>query len=191
MSAGAWSIYALRDPRVMSVRYVGVTSSTLGHRLANHISEARSGTAPKDLWILRLLASGNDPEIGLIEVVTESESKAIEREHHWIRHLVAQNVDLLNVSLPVATPRARAATMGNGRDLLRAFIQANHGGKFNRFASQYGIDSGDMSRIMSGERGSRMTVRTAAIIDDATGGAVPIRSWIECVGAPALTKAAS
>jgi len=90
-------IYALRDPRDQSLRYIGRTKN-LRIRLGGHIAEARSGmdiSPPKNAWIRELLDGGLKP--GIIVVQCCSEDDAAERERFWIKHYAGMGYPLLNI----------------------------------------------------------------------------------------------
>lgn len=80
----AHKIYALRDPRDGSVRYVGQTLAPLWSRLSDHIQAAKRGKpkhSPKAAWIRDLRALGLKPAIVLLE---ECDGDWREAECRWI-----------------------------------------------------------------------------------------------------------
>lgn len=91
-------IYGLCDPGSSTVRYVGKTVN-LKSRLAQHLYR-RGGTIygmnPCVTWIDELKASGQRPDLIVLEETTEAEWE--EKEREWIRVLVEQGIELLNVS---------------------------------------------------------------------------------------------
>lgn len=54
---------------------------------------------------------------------------------------------------------------------------AKHQLSANRFARDCGLDQSEMHKILSGKR-ARISVETAAIIEDATKGEITMRMWI-------------
>lgn len=71
--------------------------------------------------------------------------------------------------------------------VLRDYIDRYHDGSISAFARDnsdagkefdYQINASEISRLLRGERGERMTIRCAAAIEAATKGAVQIRMWL-------------
>lgn len=79
-----WTVYALIDPRDSSVRYVGVTTSSLHRRLTQHISDVRRLSGRKTDWLKELLGAGIKPSIKPLE--TGDGISWIAAEKHWILH---------------------------------------------------------------------------------------------------------
>jgi hypothetical protein len=92
-----WVVYGLFDPRDGQVRYVGVTSYALHHRLSRHLHEVRvrKVCARKADWIGGLVAAGLRPEIAALEVVDSAEG-AHECEQFFVCYLRAIGAALLN-----------------------------------------------------------------------------------------------
>lgn len=79
-------IYGLYDSTVKGkrIRYVGYTSKDQRKRLIAHICEAKAGKiSHRHKWIRSLLRRGVEPEIKILEEVTEHNWK--ERETYWIK----------------------------------------------------------------------------------------------------------
>lgn len=90
------SVYCLKDPRTMQIRYVGITSESLDRRLTNHCSAAkRNPTRPVCAWINHLAADQMVPLIEALEEVSSGE-EAYAREVHWISTLRAEGKPILN-----------------------------------------------------------------------------------------------
>ena len=66
--------------------------------------------------------------------------------------------------------------LSEGARRLRVFLDEN-GLSIQRFCIQHCLDRVAIQRVLKGERGARMGVELAADIEDATAGAVPMRSW--------------
>lgn len=91
-------IYGLCDPGSSNVRYVGKTVN-LKSRLAQHLYRRGTtvyGMNPCATWIDELMASGQRPDLIVLEETTEGEWE--EKEREWIKVLVERGVELLNVS---------------------------------------------------------------------------------------------
>ena len=86
-------VYALVDPRTGSIRYVGITSSSLVVRKRGHLAEARKlgGSCHRLAWLRQLLAVNLQPDIWLLE---ETDDK--DQERVWIQKLRAAGCDLTN-----------------------------------------------------------------------------------------------
>lgn len=74
------AIYALLDPRDMTVRYVGYTRKGLMERLANHVAKPPNERMRE--WIQRLRSSGQGPLIRAITFVANDRWESAEM--HWI-----------------------------------------------------------------------------------------------------------
>jgi DNA-binding transcriptional regulator YdaS (Cro superfamily) len=59
---------------------------------------------------------------------------------------------------------------------LGAWLTRNDVGQAE-FAARIGISQGQVSRLVSGARGRRISASLAQAIDEATGGQVPVSSW--------------
>lgn len=91
-------IYGLCDPGSSTVRYVGKTFN-VRDRLAQHLYKKRvtvNGMNPCATWIDSLKESGQRPDLIVLEETTEEEWEAKEQE--WIKTLIDQGIELLNVS---------------------------------------------------------------------------------------------
>lgn len=64
-----------------------------------------------------------------------------------------------------------------GAALLRSWLDAQ-GINIPQFCERCGLERVTVQRLLSGDRGKRMSLELAAAIDDATGGAVPARAWL-------------
>lgn len=65
---------------------------------------------------------------------------------------------------------------------LQQHIDKHYEGSASRFAREHGFDVSELTRILRGERGKNMTVRTAAKIEKACAGRrpeIPIKLWAE------------
>lgn len=91
-----WSVYVLRDPRNLDIRYVGVTHR-LKTRLFDHIQQARrKDPTYRSNWIRSLLAGGLRP---LVEIVEQGFGEAWkEAERTWIRHYRNTGARLTNLT---------------------------------------------------------------------------------------------
>lgn len=88
-------IYALKDPRDNSVRYVGQSTSPHA-RLYFHMAPGRRERNPrKHDWLIDLRTNGSKPDLEILEKVYRSE--ADEKEFHWIRHFHDLGEQLTNV----------------------------------------------------------------------------------------------
>jgi hypothetical protein len=88
------AIYALVCPLTGDIKYVGLTTLRLRHRLDLHISASKKSVSqPVGLWIAGLLSRGVEPCILLLESDVDPKQEAV-----WIRNFLDSGVDLLNVS---------------------------------------------------------------------------------------------
>ena len=65
---------------------------------------------------------------------------------------------------------------------LQQHIDKHYAGSASRFAREHRFDVSELTRILRGERGKNMTVRTALKIERACAGRrpeVPIKLWAE------------
>jgi hypothetical protein len=60
---------------------------------------------------------------------------------------------------------------------LRAYLDA-HTQTIYAFCEATGLDRVQVQRVISGERGQRITVAFASAIEHATGGEVPMSAWV-------------
>ena len=91
-------IYGLCDPGSATIRYVGKTVNPKS-RLAQHLYKKRQtvyGMNPCAAWIDELKRSEKRPDLIILEETTEEEWEQKERE--WIKTLIDQGSELLNVS---------------------------------------------------------------------------------------------
>lgn len=117
------SIYALRDPRTLELRYVGKASDP-AQRLRQHLSSGQLNRyrSRKNSWLKSLLAAGQQP---YLEIVDEVEPEwANEAECYWIAWYLSQGATLTNgtaggdggaVTDPDARARIAAAHRGSKR----------------------------------------------------------------------------
>src|SRR3990167_1264178 len=77
------SIGVLKHPETDEVRYVGITTARLDHRLFSHICVAKNGIrhTHKDCWICSLLNNGLRPVIEIIEETPIDDLNAKEVEY--------------------------------------------------------------------------------------------------------------
>jgi len=61
------SIYVLRDPETLEIRYVGKTTQTLKYRLMYHIRDSKKYSHYAACWIKGLIKKGLKPTICLVE----------------------------------------------------------------------------------------------------------------------------
>jgi hypothetical protein len=113
-------IYALREPNLKHIRYVGQTKN-MKTRLAGHINA--ENTAPVAIWVKALKSNGYQPIVILLEEVNDYE--ADERERFWIRHYRQQGQPLLNMHLGrnIQPKGVTLTTLGMPPD-LRSAIEA-------------------------------------------------------------------
>lgn len=78
-----FTIYALADPRSLEIRYIGMTQNHPMERMAQHWSNRRDNSGPKDDWISDLKRIGKKPLV--VTLGYERELKNAHRlESHWI-----------------------------------------------------------------------------------------------------------
>lgn len=89
------SIYVLRDPETMEIRYVGRTKNSLSVRLNGHLSKAKQNKfkTHKDNWILSLPCK---PIIEKIEMVYGWE-ESYKREQEIIKQYILDGFNLTNL----------------------------------------------------------------------------------------------
>lgn len=93
MSDFGLKIYGLFDPETKELRYIGKTQARLSSRLAHHIW--RASNTHKKQWILKLLRSGQKPEIDIIEEC-ETNEELIKAEMHHIAQFKSIGCRLVN-----------------------------------------------------------------------------------------------
>lgn len=97
MHSSRWIIYALTDPRTSEVRYVGVTTMTVGMRLTRHLGEAKRGNPGyKNNWVRQLQGEGLRPQTSILEE-GDGEGWAA-AEQHWIAHFRQAGARLTNIA---------------------------------------------------------------------------------------------
>jgi len=88
-------IYTLNCPDTGKVMYVGRTNKP-NVRYASHIRSNYFGHMyPVCHWIACVLISGKVPQMNVIDMCSESDSR--NKEIEWIRHYLSVNPDLTNV----------------------------------------------------------------------------------------------
>ncbi len=131
-------IYALIDPRDDTVRYVGVTQDVY-FRLHRHIKD--TSKPDKRAWINDLEQQGLSPELEIletIEVESDIDVVALEREKYWILEFLKSGAPLLNVyGIPSANPRLSTFTQLTpfGRARLMSGLSASQLAKEARVSS--------------------------------------------------------
>lgn len=94
---GTTYIYALKDPRDDSVRYVGRTAHP-DWRVAQHCYTRFEKNAQKREWIESLLALELKPVLEVLEVYERFDGRArCEVEKKWILHFMEQGAPLVNI----------------------------------------------------------------------------------------------
>lgn len=89
-----YSVYALVDPRDMSIRYIGLTRDAQ-RRYAMHL--LYPGKTDKDAWLRELKDASVYPSMTVLESM-ETKSEAEARENYWIQHYLSINAPLTNTS---------------------------------------------------------------------------------------------
>src|SRR5208282_2401004 len=85
------TVYVLRDPSTLEIRYVGVTKKSLGVRLSQHVWAAKnSGQSHVAHWVGALAVRP------MIEAVEKDCSRS--REIFWIKHYRALGARLTNLT---------------------------------------------------------------------------------------------
>jgi len=87
-------IYTLANPITNEIRYVGITTGTLKHRLAQHLSDKRRNK--RTSWIKSLSKKDIIPKIELIDIV--SDDIWIEEEKFYISYLRYLGLRLVNMT---------------------------------------------------------------------------------------------
>lgn len=97
------TIYALRDPRTMVPRYVGITTITARRRLIQHACDARTQERPKypvHRWLRKLFSAGLEPLLDVLELTEDRD-----REIWWIAKYRAEHPGaLLNIMAGGSAP---------------------------------------------------------------------------------------
>lgn len=89
-------IYALTDPRVGSVRYVGKTKRKLESRLSQHLYLCSKRRNRLYNWLLSLKRDGVRPVIAQLQTCEGEDWRGAERQ--WIAHFKALGANLVNSS---------------------------------------------------------------------------------------------
>ena len=90
-------VYALRDPRDNTIRYVGM-SVDARQRLTQHL-HGYVGNKYERRWISELQKIGLSPTLLILETIPEGPNAyeiACEREKFWIQEMIQANEPLLN-----------------------------------------------------------------------------------------------
>lgn len=94
-----YQIYGLYEPEESDLRYIGLTTMLLEHRLRGHVYSARraqaESTEPRGKWIRSLLDRGLTPHIQLIERLVSADELSV-RERYWIGFYRAAGARLIN-----------------------------------------------------------------------------------------------
>lgn len=130
-------IYALVDPFCGDVRYVGHTARP-NVRLRDHVAY-RDGTRAKLAWIDSLKARGSQPQMRVLERVSDGEF-VLEREFRWMAKFVREDVDLTNAEV------SRFSTDGPN-----SFVIGVRGSRISNFLSEP-RDSKLLNRIVGWNR---------------------------------------
>lgn len=98
------NVYVLKDPLDEVVKYVGLTSKDVRHRLRMHIKEAKTKQrysrylSAKESWILSLIKKGQEPTVQcMVENVTKEIGIMVEQNIIAIIRRVCDGGTLLNV----------------------------------------------------------------------------------------------
>lgn len=166
-------IYALIDPRSKSIRYIGLTSSDLKHRLSEHICASKKKHTYVYNWIRSIMKEEVKPEIILVEDNLDK-YQAGEAEISYIKHFKNLGCRLTNVSsgghyansgnhrrVPLnfkqSEEHKRLKVLNNPR--IKKIIQLDLDGNFlAEFESQRsaqritGINQGNIGAVLTGVR---------------------------------------
>lgn len=93
-------IYALRDPRDESIRYVGQTAATLNQRVEEHCTKDITKRTAKSAWLRELQAQHLRPIGVLLDEFDGLRERAYREESRWISLLHRAGQPLLNAGLP-------------------------------------------------------------------------------------------
>lgn len=91
------TIYVLKDPIDLSIKYIGQTKLSLISKLSQHIHAIKSKSFPVNLWVKSCVDMGYLPLIQSIELCDISELDI--REQYHISTFISQGISLLNVHL--------------------------------------------------------------------------------------------
>lgn len=135
-------IYALSDPTTGAVRYVGQTVDPRRREWLHCSPSNNKGGRRVNLWIRRLLASGQKPVFRVVEGTDSLD----EREQHWIAHFREAGCDLLNMNAGgTDNEHMLSAPKGNrGKRMPRAHwlkIQLRSGIEFAREVGKPGLEA--------------------------------------------------
>lgn len=92
----SWSVYLLRDPRDLAVRYCG-WSTNPERRFRHHLNRSCREHNHKASWVQSLLGLGLVPVLEIVEVGDEPKG-FVEAEQRWIRNLRISGADLTNLT---------------------------------------------------------------------------------------------
>jgi hypothetical protein len=123
-----YSIYKLIDPNTLDVRYIGVTTTSLNIRLAQHVYDGRhkSGTH-KINWIKALLENNQRPIIELLE--TTDEDNWQRREIYWI-NFYQQLTNTLEGGMGVVVDRSKSSVQKSSEAKYVKVCQLKEDGTF-------------------------------------------------------------
>lgn len=129
-----YKIYCLKDPRTLEIRYIGVTTNTLGQRLSQHIHDSKKREfTHKSKWINELRKLELKPSIDLVETCTNNNWE--DREKYWISKIS----NLTNTHLGgkgIVINRKYSSIERSIRAKYKSIIQLSKTGKFiNKFES--------------------------------------------------------
>jgi predicted GIY-YIG superfamily endonuclease len=139
-------IYALRDPRDDSVRYVGRTKNLKG-RLQQHLYNKSDGSFvhARREWIQEVRSVGLRPVMEVVETLRAPVDEALisERERRWIFHFFQQGASLTNVAC-IRMPRLYAAARVSSIDFLNEPLRSS---VWEELAPLYRDDAEEWMRI--------------------------------------------
>jgi hypothetical protein len=101
-----YKIYALTDPKIGVVRYVGQTVQSLSVRLSEHLSRAKNKSEQnktkyhyhKHNWMRKVLSQERLPNVQLLTQV-DTQEEADECEIYWIKYFNELGCDLTNITV--------------------------------------------------------------------------------------------
>lgn len=125
-------IYVLYDPRTDEIRYVGKSVNPKA-RLRAHITAARNGAYDHHTsrWICKLLAEGVEPELAIVDEVSEGDDWR-EIERLWITRFETEGGRLTNSTaggegLDYRNPEDREKYLSNLRAAMARFRETDAG----------------------------------------------------------------
>jgi hypothetical protein len=160
-----WSIYVLKDPRTLEVRYVGATSRP-DKRLRDHIKGARlKAKTHKDHWLRQLLTHDLKP---VFEVVANPTGDWETAEREWIARFRARGCRLTNstdggegLRNPTAEVRAKMSKLKTGMKMSAAH-RANTSAAVRRRGKHSAETCAKQSAAMIGKKMPRAGVEKQA-----------------------------